>query len=109
MNHEITATITFRPEDGPCIAIASVTIDNDFVIGGVKLLEGSNGAFIAMPQRKTSSGEYRDIAFPLSGELRQQMYDAVIHAADSDLDYQPPKQKKPANTRNTNNRGRARR
>lgn len=99
MNHEITATITFRPEDGPCIAIASVTIDNDFVIGGVKLLEGSNGVFIAMPQRKTSTGEYKDVAFPLSKELRQQMYDAVIHAADSDNDYQPPKQKKPTNTR----------
>ena len=104
MNHEITATITFRPDDGPCIAIASVTIDNDFVIGGVKLLEGSNGAFIAMPQRKTGTGEYKDIAFPLSGELRQQMYDAVIHAADSGCDFQPPKQKKPTNTR-----GRARR
>lgn len=103
MDHEITATITFRPEDGPCIAIASVTIDNDFVIGGVKLLKGSKGVFIAMPQRKTSTGEYKDIAFPLSSELRQLIFAAVLDAEAEESD-PPVQQKKPTNTR-----GRARR
>ena len=101
MKHNIEASITFRPEDGNCIAIANVTIDNDFVIGGVKLLEGSKGAFIAMPQRKTGTGEYKDIAFPLSRELRQQIFDAVVDAEENEP---PRQQKKPTNTR-----GRARR
>lgn len=107
MNHEITASIVFRPEDGNCVAIANVTIDNDFVIGGVKLLEGSKGAFIAMPQRKTSTGEYKDIAFPLSSELRQQIFDAVVYAEAWENE-PPPQQKKPANIR-SNTRGRVRR
>lgn len=103
MKHEISASIVFRPEDGNCIAIANVTIDNDFVIGGVKLLEGSKGAFIAMPQRKTSTGEYKDIVFPLSGELRQRIFDAVVDA-EAEENEPPRKQKKPTSTR-----GRARR
>lgn len=108
MKHKIAASIVFRPEDGKCVAIANVMIDEDFVIGGVKLLEGSKGAFIAMPQRKTSTGEYKDIAFPLSAELRQQIYDAVVDAeAEENEPYQ--QQKKTTNTRSNNNRGRARR
>lgn len=103
MKHNIEASIVFRPEEGNCIAIANVTIDNDFVIGGVKLLEGSKGAFIAMPQRKTGTGEYKDIAFPLSGELRQQIFDAVVDA-EAEENEPPRQQKKPTNTR-----GRARR
>lgn len=108
MKHNITASIVYRPEDGNCIAIANITIDDDFVIGGVKLLEGSKGAFIAMPQRKTSSGEYKDIAFPLSGELRQQIFDAVVDA-EADENEPPRQQKKPTNSRSNSNRGRSRR
>ena len=103
MKHEIAANIVFRPKEGPCIAIANVTIDNDFVIGGVKLLEGSKGVFIAMPQRITGTGEYKDIAFPLSSELRQLMFAAVLDAEAEESD-PPVQQKKPTNTR-----GRARR
>ena len=106
MKHEITASIVYRPEDGNCIAIANVTIDTDFVIGGVKLLEGSKGVFIAMPQRKTSTGEYKDIAFPLSGELRQQIYDAVVDA-EAEENEKPRQQKKPVNSRGNSSRGRA--
>ncbi len=97
MNHKIVASIVFRPETGPCIAIANVTIDDDFVIGGVKLLEGSKGVFIAMPQRKTSTGEYKDIAFPLSRELRQLIFAAVLDAEAEESD-PPVQQKKPTNT-----------
>lgn len=103
MKHEITASIVYRPEEGKCTAIANVTIDNDFVIGGVKLLEGSKGVFIAMPQRKTRTGEYKDIAFPLSCELRQLILAAVLDAEAEESD-PPVQQKKPTNTR-----GRARR
>lgn len=103
MEHEITASIVYRPEEGSCIAIANVTIDNDFVISGVKLLEGDKGVFIAMPQRKTRTGEYKDIAFPLSGELRQLIFAAVLDA-EAEESTPPQQQKKPTNTR-----GRARR
>lgn len=93
MKHTITAKVTYRPTEGKCIALANITIDDDFVISGVKLLEGSKGEFISMPQRQSNNGEYFDIAFPLSGELRDQICDAVIEALHDDEGQEAPKPK----------------
>ncbi|MBC9783863.1 septation regulator SpoVG [Heliobacterium chlorum] len=63
---------------GPVKAIASVTIDNEFVIHEVKVVEGPNGIFVAMPSRRTADGKYRDIAHPVSPEARALVTSIVL-------------------------------
>lgn len=70
---------SIRPE-GSVRAIASVNLNNCFAIRNVKVLEGSNGLFAAMPSYKAGNGEYRDICFPITKEFRQQFNDAVVNA-----------------------------
>ncbi len=64
--------------EGKMKAIASVTFDNQFVVHEVRVVEGQNGLFIAMPSRKTQEGEYRDIAHPINAEVRQMIQEAVL-------------------------------
>lgn len=61
-------------------AVASVTIDDSFVIHDIKVIEGTEGLFIAMPSRKTKEGEYKDIAHPINAATRQELSDAVLNA-----------------------------
>ena len=56
--------------DGKLKAYVTVTFDNCFVVHNVKVIEGKNGAFIAMPSRKTKTGEYKDVAHPINSEFR---------------------------------------
>lgn len=58
--------------------IASVTIDSCVVISEIKIVDGKNGLFIAFPNRKMPNGEYKDIAFPITKEARQQIVDAIL-------------------------------
>jgi stage V sporulation protein G len=55
-----------------------VTLDDEFVVHDIKVIEGEKGLFIAMPSRKTADGEYRDIAHPINSETRQQMKDVIL-------------------------------
>jgi stage V sporulation protein G len=66
--------------DGKMKAIVSVTIDNAFVIHDVKVVEGQNGLFVAMPSRKTPEGEFRDIAHPITTDAREIIQSAVLQA-----------------------------
>lgn len=59
-------------------AIASVTIDDCFVIHDIRVIEGNNGLFIAMPSRKTPGGNFRDIAHPTNQETRQMFETAIL-------------------------------
>ncbi len=59
-------------------AVASITIDNAFVIHELRVIEGQNGLFIAMPNKKTPQGEYKDIAHPINVETRQMIEDVVL-------------------------------
>jgi stage V sporulation protein G len=59
-------------------ATASVTFDDEFVVHGIRVVEGDKGLFIAMPSRKMSDGTHKDIAHPLNSETRQKIQDAVI-------------------------------
>ena len=63
---------------GSTIAFASVAIDALAAIRGVRVVNGSKGLFVAMPQSKDSAGEYRDVAFPLTGGLRKEISAAVL-------------------------------
>lgn len=58
--------------------IASVLIDDMFAIHDIRIIEGDNGLFIAMPSRKTATGGYRDIAHPINPDARKQLEDAII-------------------------------
>ncbi len=66
--------------DGKMKAIVSVTIDDSFVVHDVKVVEGQNGLFVAMPSRKTPDGEYRDIAHPITPAAREVIQSAVLQA-----------------------------
>lgn len=65
-------------EEGKMKAIVSVTFDNEFVVHDIKIIEGQNGLFIAMPSRKIAEGEFRDIAHPINAETRKKIQDAVL-------------------------------
>jgi stage V sporulation protein G len=66
--------------EGKMKAVVSITFDDSFVVHDVKVVEGSNGLFVAMPSRKTPDGEYRDIAHPISSDAREVIQSAVLKA-----------------------------
>ena len=63
---------------GNTVAFASVTINDMIAINGIRVVDGANGLFAAMPQAKDNNGEFRDIAFPVTKELRQQLNKAIL-------------------------------
>lgn len=74
-------------KEGKMKAVVSITIDDEFVVHDIKVIEGEKGLFIAMPSRKASDGEYRDIAHPINSVTRDRIqgiileqYEAVIAA-----------------------------
>ena len=69
--------------EGKMKAVASVTFDEEFVVHDIKIIEGINGLFIAMPSRKMSDGNYRDIAHPLISETRVRINNAVLSAYEN--------------------------
>ena len=72
-------------KEGKMKAVVSITIDNEFVIHDIKVIEGEKGLFIAMPSRKSSDGEYRDIAHPITSETRNKIQDAVLDAYTNEI------------------------
>ena len=65
-------------EEGKMKAIVSITFDNEFVVHDIKIIDGQNGPFIAMPSRKMSEGDFRDIAHPILSETRNKIKDAIF-------------------------------
>jgi len=66
------------PADNKLKAIASVTFDDEFVVHDIKIINGQNGPFIAMPSRKVGDSEYRDVAHPLTSETRNRIKTAIF-------------------------------
>lgn len=64
-------------------AVASVTFDDLFVVHDIKIIEGQSGLFIAMPSRKTPSGEFRDIAHPIKPEMRDLLQKRILQQYES--------------------------
>ena len=64
--------------EGKLRAYVTVTFDNVFVVHNVKVIEGKNGAFIAMPSRKTKNGEYKDVAHPISSDFGGLLQDKIL-------------------------------
>ena len=69
-------------KEGKMRAVVSITIDDEFVVHDIKVIEGEKGLFIAMPSRKSSDGEYRDIAHPINTQTRDKLQKLVLEAYD---------------------------
>ncbi len=72
-------------EEGKMKAIVSVTFDEEFVVHDIKVIEGQNGLFIAMPSIKMADGEFRDIAHPINATTRQKIQEAVFEEYEKAL------------------------
>ena len=70
-------------------AVASITMDNEFVIHDIKVIEGEKGLFIAMPSRKATDGEYRDIAHPINSETREKIQGIILQKYEQVLAEEP--------------------
>lgn len=73
-------------EEGKMKAIVSVTFDNAFVVHDIKVIEGQNGLFVAMPSRKIAEGDYRDIAHPINTETRAMIQDTIFEEYEKALE-----------------------
>ena len=73
-------------KEGKMKAVVSITIDNEFVVHDIKVIEGEKGLFIAMPSRKATDGEYRDIAHPINTKTRDKLQTIVLEAFEKASD-----------------------
>ena len=76
--------------EGKMKAVVSVTFDESFVIHDIKIIEGQEKVFVAMPSRKTQDGEYKDIAHPINAEMREKLHSAIIKAYNEAEDTAQP-------------------
>ena len=65
-------------KEGKLKAIVSITLDNEFVIHDIKVIEGEKGLFIAMPSKKSADGEFRDIAHPINSSTREMIQSTIL-------------------------------
>lgn len=82
---EITEVrITLRNEE-KLKAFANITFDGDFVVRGLKVINGNNGYFVSMPSRRRGDGTHQDIAHPINNRMRQRIEESVIAAYEAEL------------------------
>lgn len=72
-------------KEGKMKAVVSITIDDEFVVHDIKVIEGEKGLFIAMPSRKASDGEYRDIAHPINSGIRDHIQGIILDKYEAAL------------------------
>lgn len=72
-------------QEGKMKAVVSVTFDDEFVVHDIKVIEGENGLFIAMPSRRSNDGQYRDIAHPINKETRTVMQTLILERYEQAL------------------------
>lgn len=70
-------------------AVVSITIDDEFVVHDIKVIEGEKGLFIAMPSRKATDGEYRDIAHPINSATRDSIQTIILEKYQEVMDAEP--------------------
>ncbi len=71
--------------DSKMKAVVSVTFDNSFVVHDIKIIEGQDKLFTAMPSRKTPEGEYKDIAHPINSEMRTELQKQILTQYEREL------------------------
>jgi len=72
-------------KEGKMKAIVSITLDEEFVVHDIKVIEGERGLFIAMPSKKVSDGEYRDIAHPINSDTRDAIQKVILESYEKAL------------------------
>lgn len=72
-------------KEGKMKAVVSITLDNEFVVHDIKVIEGEKGLFIAMPSRRSGEGEYRDIAHPINSTTREKIQVVILEAYEKAL------------------------
>lgn len=72
--------------EGKMKAVVSITFDDEFVVHDIKVIEGEKGMFIAMPSRKASDGEYRDIAHPINSGMRERIQTLILQEYKKAID-----------------------
>ncbi len=73
-------------KEGKMKAIVSITLDDEFVVHDIKVIEGEKGLFIAMPSKKATDGEYRDIAHPINSSTRENLQRVILESYEKALD-----------------------
>lgn len=73
-------------KEGKMKAIVSITLDGEFVVHDIKVIEGEKGLFIAMPSRRAGDGEYRDIAHPINSETREMIQNIILERYEAVLE-----------------------
>ena len=79
-------------KDSKMKAVVSITLDNEFVVHDIKVIDGDKGLFIAMPSRKTGEGEYRDIAHPINSETRDMIQKIILEQYEKALSEGTPEE-----------------
>lgn len=72
-------------KEGKMKAIVSITIDDVFVVHDIKVIDGEKGLFIAMPSKKATDGEYRDIAHPINSQTREEIQNIILNRYEQAL------------------------
>lgn len=72
---EVRITLLQTP---PCIGLASVTLEDVFVVTGIRIMDGKKGLFVSMPSRKNKEGDYQDICFPVTADFREYLHEKVL-------------------------------
>ena len=72
-------------KEGKMKAVVSITIDEEFVVHDIKVIDGEKGLFIAMPSRKAADGEYRDIAHPINSDTRNKIQQIISEKYESEI------------------------
>lgn len=73
-------------KEGKMKAIVSITLDDEFVVHDIKVIEGEKGLFIAMPSKKATDGEYRDIAHPINSSTRENLQRVILEGYEKALE-----------------------
>ena len=72
-------------KEGKLIAVVSITMDEEFVVHDIKVIEGEKGLFIAMPSKKATDGEYRDIVHPINSDTRERIQRTILKTYEESL------------------------
>ena len=73
-------------KEGKLKAVVSITMDDEFVVHDIKVIEGEKGLFIAMPSKKATDGEYRDIAHPINSSTREMLQRTILDSYEKALE-----------------------
>ncbi len=73
-------------KEGKMKAVVSITIDDEFVVHDIKVIEGEKGLFIAMPSRKATDGEYKDIAHPIKSSTREKIQEMILEKYRTEIE-----------------------